>query len=204
MKKKKINKFVKIFDYRRFLYDFIKITMSIFVLLDLRIKRIYVKDGKIVKRTKGMYKGSFLIISNHMSYEDPVIISNAFWERRLSFVATDELFKKKIFGSFLKACGTIPIDTQNISMGTFKTINKQYDRGHIVAIFPEGHVERGEKQFKQFKSGSVLIALNAEVPIIPIYIEKRANRFKRQKAYIGERIDLKGVLQARKANRSDQ
>ena len=96
-----------------------------------------------------------------------------------------------MLGTFLKMCGCIPINKENISMKTFKDIKERFDRGHIVVLFPEGQIEKGEKQLAQFKTGAVLIALNSKIPIIPVYIEKRTKRFKRQRVFIGEKIDLK-------------
>ena len=189
--KKKTSKIIRVFDYKMCFYDFIKWVAGLPVIIDLRIKRIYVKDGKEHKRSKGLFKGEFLIISNHISYIDPIILSNAFWERRLGFVATNELFEGRILGTFLKICGCIPINKENISMKTFKDIKERFDRGHIVVLFPEGQIEKGEEQLTQFKTGAVLIALNSKIPIIPVYIEHRTKRFKRQRVFIGEQIDLK-------------
>lgn len=187
-KNKKVSKFIKIFDYKMWFYDLVKIIGCIPALIDLRMKITYVKEGKVSQKPKGLFKGTFLVISNHISYEDPVIISNAFWKRRVGYIATKELFEGKIFGIFLKGCGCIPINKENVSMSTFKKVKERFEKGHIVAMFPEGQVEKEE--INSFKSGAVLIALTSEVPIIPIYLERRKNRMERQKVYIGEKINI--------------
>ena len=53
MKKKKINIFKKIFDYRYFPYDFVKITGALPALIYLRLKKHYLNG----KKQKGLLKG---------------------------------------------------------------------------------------------------------------------------------------------------
>ena len=61
----------------------------------------------------------------------------------------------------------------------------------MIAIFPEGHISWGTNPMSPFKSGAVLMAYQANVPIIPVYREIRENVWKRQRIVYGEPINLR-------------
>ena len=188
-KNKKVNKFIQIFDYKMFFYDIGKFFAILPTHLILRLKSYYINK----KRQKGLFKGKTIIVSNHISYIDPVIISNAFWRRRVSFVATKEIFDVKIFGKVLKLFKCISIDKENVSVKTFKEVKDRLDRGHLVALFPEGEVERVE-ELAAFKSGVAMMALMSGASIVPMYIHKRTKWYKRQVVMIGEKINIKDYI----------
>ena len=172
-----------------FFYDIGKFFAILPTLLILRLKSYYINK----KRQKGLFKGKTIIVSNHISYIDPVIISNAFWRRRVSFVATKEIFDVKIFGKVLKLFKCISIDKENVSVKTFKEVKDRLDRGHLVALFPEGEVERVE-ELAAFKSGVAMMALMSGASIVPMYIHKRTKWYKRQVVMIGEKINIKDYI----------
>lgn len=186
MKKDKAPLFTRLFDPRMWLYDLFKITGSWPMLLDLRVKRIFVNPAT----KRGRLRGKYLVASNHVSYIDPVILFCAFFWRRVSFVAVDELFNHKFLGFVLKSVGCIPISKENVSLNTFKQIEKQLYRGHVVGIFPEGAVAQDDN-IQAFKSGVVMMAVMSGADILPTYIVKRENRWRRQQVLIGEKIILK-------------
>lgn len=188
-KNKKVNKFIQIFDYKMFFYDIGKFFAFIPTLIILRLKSYYINK----KRQKGLFKGKTIIVCNHISYIDPVIISNAFWCRRVSFVATKEIFDVKIFGKVLKLFKCISIDKENVSVKTFKEVKERLDRGHLVSLFPEGEVERVE-ELTAFKSGVAMMALMSGASIVPMYIHKRTKWYKRQVVMIGEKINIKDYI----------
>ena len=71
MAKGKYNIFTKLFDYKMWFYDFVKFTGALPVIVDLRVKKIY-----LAKNKKKILRGKYIISSNHMSYSDPIIVSN--------------------------------------------------------------------------------------------------------------------------------
>ncbi|MCQ3907577.1 MAG: 1-acyl-sn-glycerol-3-phosphate acyltransferase [Mycoplasmoidaceae bacterium] len=60
----------------------------------------------------------------------------------MSFVATKDIYVNKLAEGFFKAVGAIRIDKENISLDTFKQAKEKLDRGHAVAVFPEGSVQK--------------------------------------------------------------
>ena len=176
---------VRLFDPRMWLYDLVKFNGIPFIFFT-RLKRIFVTSTG--KRKRGMLSGKFLVASNHTSVMDPIILINAFWERRLTFVAMEELFHIK-HGRFFSLIGCIPINRDNVSIETFKQVERQLYRGHVVAVFPEGALEQTDS-LNAFKSGIALMAAMSGADIVPSYIVRRTNKWHRQVVLIGERIKI--------------
>lgn len=187
MKKDRAPFLARLFDPRMWFYDFVKLT-GLPVVLYTRLKRIFVTANGELKRQKGLLSGKYLVAANHASFFDPIVLINAFWERRLVFVAMEELFKMKC-GKLFNMIGCIPINRENVSLDTFKRVDNQLYRGHVVAVFPEGGLET-DNEIKTFKSGIALMAVMSGADIVPTYIVKRTNKWRRQVVLIGEKIKL--------------
>ena len=187
--KKKTPRFLRVFDPKMWLYDFIKYTGALPVLLDLRVKKICAQG----KKPKGFFRGKYIISSNHMSYIDPIILNAVFWMRRVGFIATSDFFVHPFWNWFFRGAGCIPIDKSNPSLATFKAVGERLERGHIVCVFPEGQVRRTENM-GAFKSGVVMMAVMAKVEILPVFLVERKCRLRRQVAVIGEKIDYQKLI----------
>ena len=174
-----------------FLYDFVKITGALPTLLWLRPKVVYMS-----KKSKNV-KGSVLIAANHNSFIDPVLLLCTFWRRRLSCLATKELYKKPILDFFFTHMHCIPVDRDNFSMNSFHAVTENLNCGKAVVIFPEGQVNNDEKSVMTFKSGAILMAYKSGAPILPIYLKKAHRWYERRKIIIGELIDIKELVGAR-------
>lgn len=190
--KKKISKFNKIFDYRYFPYDFVKVTGALPAIIYLRLKKHYLNG----KKQKGLFKGPAIIVSNHATYIDPIIVMVATWNRRTSFIATEDLFGTKIRSFFFSAIRCIKINKQNVSMQTFKNVQDVINHGHLVGIFPEGHIQTKDSN-DHYKSGAVMFATLCDVPIIQIYIHKNEHWWQRQHVVFSDKINVKELINSK-------
>lgn len=181
-KKKKNRK--NIFKY--FVYDFVKWTGALPVILWFRLKCYY--ESPLAKKK---VKGGALISSNHISMFDPIILSTKFWYRRMYMVATKNLFDTKLKNWFFKHILCIKIDKENVNIDSYKEIVSRLKENRVVTIFPEGHIAHNDdNSMDSFKMGVMLMAMQAKVPIVPVYIIKREKWWHRQKIVIGEPISL--------------
>lgn len=183
---KKVSKFVKIFDYKMFFYDFVKWFFGWPLIFVFWPKRIYYKTKR-----KGLFKGEYIISANHISYTDIFKIGVAFWFRRISYVATEHLYEDKVRGWLMTKSRVISINKDNPSLKTFKEIQDRINRGHLVAIFPEGEIKRHDKNGSDYKSGVILMSLFANAPILPMYYKKKKKWYHRQKAVFGPKFYVK-------------
>ena len=118
-----------------------------------RPKRVYISDKRPDK------KSGALVIANHSSFTDPVIIGISMG-RRMWYLAGELAMGNKLKSFLLSGCGCIGID-RNISDidGIRKAVNVM-KRGHYLLMFPQGRLER-DGEIKKLKSGAILMAWQA-------------------------------------------
>ena len=84
------------------------------------------------------------------------------------------------------------IDFEPVTEGAKDVI----DSGHLVMIFPEGHVQlTGE--IDEYKSGAVMLSLLTKAPIVQVYIKRREKWWHRQKVMIGKKVYLEDYLDSK-------
>lgn len=125
---------------------------------------------EITGREKVPSKGPFILVANHVSYADPVVMGVACNMVPVTFMAKKELFDKSFLGRWIMAIGCIPTDRHSGSSQSLKKALKILlkERG-VLGIFPEGTRSRDGK-LQQAELGIGFLALKAKVPIIPLYI----------------------------------
>jgi 1-acyl-sn-glycerol-3-phosphate acyltransferase len=125
--------------------------------------------------------GPALLIANHQSYLDPVIVGLS-CRRHLSYLARKTLFRHKVFRLLIQSLGAVPIDQEGVGKEGIRTVVEQLGRGKVVVVFPEG--ERSKDGSRQaLKPGIHLIIKRAQVPIIPVGIAGAFQALPRQRKY---------------------
>jgi 1-acyl-sn-glycerol-3-phosphate acyltransferase len=113
---------------------------------------------------------SYVFLSSHQSYMDiPVMLG--YIPAQLRIAAKKELFKIPFLGWHLKRAGHLAID-RNSSAEAIATLKQAVNgiRGGICAfIFPEG-TRSPDGILHPFKKGGFKLALQAQLPIIPVTI----------------------------------
>ncbi len=171
---------------RNFLYDFVKITGAPPTLLWMRPK-VLRPEGK------SRIKGGFMCSANHCGFLDPVVVHCVFWHRRIYSLATKDLFQTPLKQWFFEKMHCIIVDKENFSMASFREVTRQLKRGKVVSIFPEGNVHVGAKEMSAFKSGIILMAHTARVPIVPMYIVPEGKWYQRRYVVVGKPIDVREI-----------
>ena len=107
-------------------------------------------------------KTNFIIVANHTSYLDPLLVMVAV-PRKIYCVAARYLYKIFWLRWFLRKTETFPSGRSSDKAVYFLTKNKN------VGLFPEGGCSHDGK-LKKFKRGSALLALKTGRPIVPCAI----------------------------------
>jgi len=111
--------------------------------------------------------GPFVLISNHGSYYDPVIIRSAL-RRRVCFMAWRAIFAWRVVGRLAQWGGAFPVDVEKrLDLDAFHTALAILKAGDAVGIFPEGGREPGPFM-ESVKLGAIQIALRGAAPIVPV------------------------------------
>ncbi|MFA5235163.1 MAG: lysophospholipid acyltransferase family protein [Sulfurimonas sp.] len=133
---------------------------------------------KVINEQKLPKDGQYLLISNHRSIIDPLIVEIATQHSSIFgyWIAKKELYDSLFFGKFTRNAGTILLDREASQMsGFFKDIKSCVKDGNSVFIFPEGTRNKTNAELTEFKEGSQIIAIKNRLPILPVYIRSRAD-----------------------------
>lgn len=125
--------------------------------------------------------GGGLVLSNHQSNLDPIIIGLA-CDRRLNYVARKTLFRFAPLRWLINSLDAIPIDRDGSGLGGLKETLKRLKRGEMVLLFPEGtRTPNGEVQ--AMKPGFCAIARRAAVPLVPVALDGAYESWPRQRKF---------------------
>ncbi|MGB7403683.1 MAG: lysophospholipid acyltransferase family protein [Arcobacter sp.] len=153
-------------------------------IFDLRLKYAKQLLGKlninveVINKEKIPQDGQYLVVSNHRSIIDPLIIEIALENSKINgfWVAKKELYNSFFFGTFTRNAGTVLLDRDASNMAPFfKDTKKIVKEGHSIFIFPEGTRNKENTPLSSFKEGSRIVALKNRLPILPVYIKSNAN-----------------------------
>lgn len=123
-------------------------------------------------KTAGMEKvpesGRFMLVCNHVSLADPVVLLRVFAGKQLAFISKKENQTMFLVGKLMHKMLCQPIDREN-DRQALKTIIRcvqilREDKAS-VAVFPEGYIHE-DKKLHHFRSGVFKIAKKTEVPIV--------------------------------------
>lgn len=112
--------------------------------------------------------GGILVAANHTSYLDPVAVGCAL-HRKVSYMGKVELFRIPVLKQIITALGTFPVNREGVDREAIRTALSYLKRGKAVGIFPEGTRSRDGGMLKP-QLGTAMLALKADVPIIPVAI----------------------------------
>ena len=191
------NKKPRLFRLQRLPQDMARLVCAP-LLLVYRMKRI-TPEGKPYK-TK--IRGGAIMSCNHQSFADPFLVGVAVWYRRLFFLAAEVVMQGKLRSWLLGGVGAIRIDRNATDLEAIRRCVDVLKQGYLLSVFPQGGIGQGQ-QVESLKAGAVLIALQAGVPIIPMYMEPKKKWYSRRVAVIGEPLDPKAYIQKKFPSAAD-
>lgn len=112
------------------------------------------------------HSGGVVLVANHVSYWDPVVVICAF-SRKVHFMAKSELFKIPVIGYVLRIAGSFPVRRDRSDREAIRTAIRLLEEGQVVGVFPEGTRSHSGELLKPHL-GAAMLAAKAKVPMIPI------------------------------------
>ncbi|MBO5394797.1 MAG: 1-acyl-sn-glycerol-3-phosphate acyltransferase [Clostridia bacterium] len=143
-----------------------------------RIKGL--KNLKQIKRTGA------IVVANHVLNMDAAIISSSIFKyRKLNFIILGENATIPVAGKIITALGGIPIADDIKGTKKFMTYcNWLLRKKKPILVFPEKSLWHGYKGIRPFDKGAFSLAVNNEVPVLPIVITlKTRNKNKKRPKY---------------------
>ncbi|QKJ22658.1 lysophospholipid acyltransferase family protein [Poseidonibacter lekithochrous] len=132
----------------------------------------------VINKEKIPKDGQYLLVSNHRSILDPLIVEVALQDSNItgSWVAKKELYNSFFFGAFTRNAGSILLDREASNMSKFfKDTKEVVKQGKSIYIFPEGTRNKTDNVIGEFKEGSRIIALKNRLPLLPVFIKSNAH-----------------------------
>jgi 1-acyl-sn-glycerol-3-phosphate acyltransferase len=126
--------------------------------------------------------GGVLIVSNHQSYMDPLLIGVGLL-RQINIMARRSLFHKSVlFRWLIQSLNAFPLNDDRVDIGAMKEAIRRLKAGKIVLMFPEG-TRTKDGSIGDIHPGVAVIAKRSGVPVVPAVIHgafeawPRTNKF---------------------------
>ena len=132
---------------------------------------------KIMREEIPIQKKSYMFVANHTSMTDIMLmlvsIKNPF-----VFVGKKELAKIPLFGFFYKrTCILVDRSSAKSRQAVFLRAQRRLKQGLSICIFPEGGVPDPAILLDDFKDGAFRLAINHQIPIVPLTFYDNKKRF---------------------------
>lgn len=114
--------------------------------------------------------GGLIVAANHQTYLDPFWLSLPI-KRPTRYLAWSDAFRWPIVGRGLVWLGAWPLALEGSDPAAIRRSLQWLRDGGAVVIFPEGARSTVEGSLDRFKAGAVRLALEADVPILPVTIK---------------------------------
>jgi 1-acyl-sn-glycerol-3-phosphate acyltransferase len=111
-----------------------------------------------------------VIVCNHRGPIDPSFIALA-TQRVVHWMVAKEFWSPSVVAWLLRVTGSIPVSRGGIDTAATKMAIRLAREGEVVAMFPEGRINTSDRLLLPGRPGAAMIALRAQVPVIPCYLE---------------------------------
>jgi 1-acyl-sn-glycerol-3-phosphate acyltransferase len=115
-------------------------------------------------------RGGALLAQNHTSYLDwlPPLLAARERGRRMYFMIKAEMADVKAVNYVIKHARLIPVDRRT-GHDAFEVAVQRLRAGELIGMHPEATISRSF-ELRQFKTGAARMALEAQVPIVPLIV----------------------------------
>jgi 1-acyl-sn-glycerol-3-phosphate acyltransferase len=116
--------------------------------------------------------GGAVVAINHTSYFDFTFAGLPAYRQKLGrkvrFMAKKEVFDHKITGPIMRSLRHIEVDRDS-GAASYEAACQALRDGELVGVYPEATISRSF-EIKEFKSGAARMAIDAQVPIVPLIV----------------------------------
>jgi 1-acyl-sn-glycerol-3-phosphate acyltransferase len=132
-----------------------------------------------IKGTENFEAGkSYMLVANHTSMTDIMLMLLAVKNHPFVFVGKKELVNIPIFGFIYKrVCILVDRENSKSRFAVFERAQNRIQQGLSICIFPEGGVPDESILLDEFKDGAFRIAIEHQLTIVPITFYDNKKRF---------------------------
>ncbi len=144
--------------YRKMYVIYTRMLLSLFGI------KLIIKGSEIIPQ-----HSKFVVVHNHLSNLDPIILNVYLREYPLVFMAKKSISKVPFFGKMLKKAGYIFLERDGSTKDAYKIakgIKMLRNNECSIGISPEGTRNFTDNVLLPFKDGSFIMAIKARCPIV--------------------------------------
>jgi len=139
----------------------------------------------VEKESKSKIPSPCVFVANHSSYLDILslaLVANG----NYMFMAKQELMKIPLFRVFFRTVdiGVNRSSSVDAAKAYKRTVNR-IKEGYNVVIFPEGTIGTQVPNLRNFKDGAFKLAIDTEIPIVPVTLLDNWKRLSDKKGWSG-------------------
>lgn len=151
------------------------------------LQLLHIWDIELEVRGKPVLQGPALLVCNHISWLDIVVIHAT---RHCRFVSKSELREWPLIGTLATGAGTLYIERENRkdAVRMVKEMARALKEGDVLAVFPEGTTGDGVDMLP-FHANLIQSAIDADAPIQPLalqYVDAASNEISMAARFVGD------------------
>jgi len=135
--------------------------------------------------------GPVVLASNHISLLDPPTVGIKL-ERKVHYMAKEELFKIPLFGPLIRGLGAFPVKRGGVSKDAIRSAINLLKEDKIMGIFPEG--TRNSSEGSAAKKGAAMIAVRSGAVIVPVAVIGEYKLFRKMIVLYGKPVDISALI----------
>ena len=135
-------------------------------------------------------EGGLIVATNHMSRMDTLLLFINPRRTDVTALVADKYKKYPLFKWILDTGGIIWLDRENADFGALRAAGDALKKGLALGIAPEG-TRSTSFQLLEGKPGTVLLALRANVPIVPVGIAGSEDIFRKIFTFRFPRVNIR-------------
>ncbi|WP_217913009.1 lysophospholipid acyltransferase family protein [Miltoncostaea marina] len=136
--------------------------------------------------------GPVLIVSNHISQVDPLVLGIAARPRRTHYMAKAELFRIPLVRRLIHGMGAFPVERGGADRRALRLAREILRRGDMLLMFPEG-TRYTDGRLRPGMPGAGSLGLEPGVTVLPAAIWGSHRFLRRVTVAFGAPIDLSDV-----------
>lgn len=150
------------------LYSLFKLLGEVIFGTYYRVKRVGLKSFP--------REGPLILVSNHISYIDPLLIGLTF-PRQIAWMMLESIYRRPVINYICRRTSVIPVKRDARDLQAVRQAIGVVEKGQVLGLFPEGRMSRDGRLQSFLGHGAALISLKTGAPVLPTAIEGSSNSF---------------------------
>lgn len=148
---------------------------------------------KLVSPAQSELAAPFILICNHQSMMDPLLLAVKLPHLEIHFIGKRELTRSKLLKWVVEKLHMIAISRHMSDLSAMRAAGSVLKAGNVLGMFPEGTRRQGQPMV-DVESGVSMLVQRHRVPLLPVCILGRPRPFHRIRMVVGSPIPYDDLL----------